>query len=87
MDINYPVAVAMLRSPLNLHLQQNIKVALNTKRAQRKKIRNVRNVEGMKVVQMNTLDVTSVPGGTINSAQHLKMEESYFECHKYLDCQ
>ena len=51
-----------------------MKVALNTKRAQRKKIRNVRNAEGMKVVQMNTLDVTSAPGGTINDAQHLKMK-------------
>ena len=27
----------------------------------------------MKVVQMNTLDVISVPFGTINGAQHLEM--------------
>ena len=57
-----------------MHLQQNTKVALNTKKTQRKKIGSVKNVEGMKVVQMNTLDVTSVPSGTINGAQHLKMK-------------
>ena len=45
---------------LNLHLQQNM-IVLNMKRAQINKIGGVRNVEGMKVVQMNTLDVTSVP--------------------------
>ena len=45
---------------LNLHLQQNM-IVLNMKKAQINKIGSVRNVEGMKVVQMNILDVTSVP--------------------------
>ena len=71
-NINDPLGI--LRSPLNLHLQQNTKVALNTKRARTKKIGSVRNVEGMKVVQVNTLDVTNVPGGAINGAQHLKVK-------------
>ena len=70
-DIND--AVGIVRSPLNLHLQQNTKIALSTKRARRKKNGSVRTVEGMKVVQMNTLDVISVPFGTINGAQHLEM--------------
>ena len=33
-------------------------------------------MEGMKVVQMITMGVTSVPGGTISGAQ--------FECQKFL---
>ena len=60
-----------VKVPLNLHFQQNTKVALNTKRARRRKIGNVRNVKGMKFVQMNTFNVTSVPCGTINGAQQL----------------
>ena len=71
-DINH--TVEMLKSLLNLHLQQNMKVALNTKRALTKKIGSVKNVEDMKVVQIITLDVTSIPGGTINGAQHLKVK-------------
>ena len=63
-DINGQVII--LKSPLNLLLQQNMKVAVNTKRAWTKKIGSVKNVEGMKVIQMITLNVTSVPSGTIN---------------------
>ena len=71
-DINH--TVEMLKSLLNLNLQQNMKVALNTKRALTKKIGSVKNVEDMKVVQIITLDVTSIPGGTINGAQHLNVK-------------
>ena len=57
-DIN--VQVGMLRPPLDFHMQRNMKVALNSKRAQMKRIGSVKNAEGMKVVQTNILDVTSV---------------------------
>ena len=63
-DIKDPVII--LKSPLNFLLQQNMKVALNTKRAWTKNIGSVKNMEGMKVIQMITLNVTSVPSGTIN---------------------
>ena len=60
-----------------------MKVALNTKRAWTKKIECIKNVEGIKVVQMITLGVTSVPSGTINGGQHSKVK-LYFECQKCL---
>ena len=63
-DIKDPVI--RLKSPLNFLLQQNMKVALNTKRAWTKKIGSAKNMEGMKVIQMITMNVKSVPSGTIN---------------------
>ena len=75
--------VGILKSPLNLHLQQNMKVALNTKKARTKKIGSVRNVEGMRVVQMITMGVTSVPGGTINGAQHLKVKSQILNARNF----
>ena len=44
-DMQDPVVI--LTSSLNLLLQQNMKVGLNARRAQTKKIGSVRNVEGM----------------------------------------
>lgn len=67
----------MLRSPLNLHMQQKTKVAMNTKKAQMK-IWCVNNVKEMKVVQTNMLNVTSAPSGTINITKHLKVSFEYF---------
>ena len=55
-------------------MQRNTKVALNSKKAQMKRIGSVKNVEGMKVVQTNMLGVTSVQDGITNVAQHLKVK-------------
>ena len=71
-DIN--VQVGMLRPPLDFHMQRNTKVALNSKRAQMKRIGRVKNAEGMKVVQTNILGVTSVRDVSTNVAQHLKVK-------------
>ena len=42
-----------------------------------KRIGSVKNAEGMEVVQMNILGVTSVPDGFTNVAQHLKVKSPF----------
>ena len=40
-------------------------------------------MEGMKVVQMITMGVTSVPGGTITGAQHLKVKSQILNARNF----